>query len=295
MDRAEATGLGVAIAGHGALIAALALGLAVSANLPDRADPIEVSFVEESGLVSSAPVTSEAPAPSFGEEMGAPEEASGAEATLIEPAETEPEPVRPPTETGERRRPDVTRNAVPIRPPVQPRPTPPRTAQAQPRTPPQPRPQPRPNAQQGQAQGQRSRGFDPRRLAESLGRGPPEARGTSPDPPAQLTGAQRQQIARNISGLIAPCAARAQAPNALARSISVDLRVTVTEGGVPTGHQLLASSGTNASNRDYVDDVVAVAMRAVRACSTRIATLPDDHYAVAGGWRTFRYRFRFPG
>jgi hypothetical protein len=35
-------------------------------------------------------------------------------------------------------------------------------------------------------------------------------------------------------------------------------------------------------------------MRAVRACASRIATLPADHYGIAGGWRTFRYRFRFP-
>ena len=286
MDRAEATGLGVAVAGHAALVVALALGLAVSQR-PREDDAMEVSFVEEVGPVSTAPEMSEAPAPSFGEEVAPAEEASGATASVPEPV-TAPilAPARPPVETGERRRPDLTRNPVQLRPAV------PRLTQVQPR--PQQRPAPRPAQQAGRGQGQRSAGFDPRRLAESLGRGPAEARGAAPSAPAQLTGAQRQAISRQIGSLIAPCAARAQAPNGFARSISVDLRVTVTEVGTPTGHQLLGSSGTNESNSDYVDDVVAVAMRAVRACASRIASLPSDHYAIPGGWRTFRYRFRFP-
>lgn len=291
MDRAEVTGIGIAVAGHAGLIAALALGLAATREMAAPSDAMEVTFVEEVGPVSSAPQTEDLPAPSFGEETGAPEDASGAEASLAEALrEPVPDPARPPTETGERRRPDVTRSAVPIRPPVQPRPT--RTAEATPR-PPVRRPQP-PAATPGQGQRQRDTGWA-QRLEQSLGRGPPEATGTSRQPPAQLTGAQRQQLARNISGLIAPCASRAQAPNGFARSISVELRVSVTAAGVPTGHQLIGSSGTNGTNEDYVDDVVAVAMRAVRACASRIATLPDDHYAIPGGWRTFRYRFRFPG
>jgi hypothetical protein len=288
MDRAEATGLGVAVAGHAALVVALALGLAVSQR-PREDEAMEVSFVEEVGPASTAPEMSEAPAPSFGEELAPAQEASGATASVAAPI-TAPiaEPVRPPVETGERRRPDLTRNPVQIRPAL-----PPRVAQNQPR-PQQQRPQQRLTQRQ-----QPGRSFAD--VARSLGGGSPQGRqgspggaGTAREAPAALTGAQRQQLARNISGLIRPCAARAQAPNGFARSISVDLRVTVTEGGTPTGHQLLGSSGTNESNSDYVDDVVAVAMRAVRACASRIASLPGDHYAIPGGWRTFRYRFRFP-
>ncbi|HEY0115736.1 MAG TPA: hypothetical protein VGB54_08445 [Allosphingosinicella sp.] len=281
MDRAEATGVGVAVAGHAALIALLAFGIAVTREPTPPADAMEVSFVEDAGPVSSAPETLEEPAPTIGDEISAPAQASGADASVAEPiVPPVPEPVRPPVETGERRRPDVTRNPVTIRPQPQPR-----VVQAQPR--PQPRPSPT------QSRPQRTRTFDD--AVRVVGAGPPAARNPAPAAPAALSGAQRQQLARNISGLIAPCASRAQAPNGFARSISVDLRVTVTQAGVPTGHQLLGSSGTNESNSDYVDDVTAVAMRAVRACASRIATLPDDHYAIPGGWRTFRYRFRFPG
>ena len=63
MDRAEAAGLGVATAGHLALLAALSFGLA-AARLPvPKSDPIEVSFVDEVGLESAAPTpVAEAPA-----------------------------------------------------------------------------------------------------------------------------------------------------------------------------------------------------------------------------------------
>jgi hypothetical protein len=68
MDRAEATGLGIAVAGHAALVVALAFGLAVTQR-PQPDDAMEVSFVEEVGPVSTAPETSEAPAPALGEEL----------------------------------------------------------------------------------------------------------------------------------------------------------------------------------------------------------------------------------
>jgi outer membrane biosynthesis protein TonB len=317
MERTEATGFGVAIALHAVLI--LILSQAVQNSLEPPPPAMEVSFVEEGAIVASAPEVSETPpAPSSGEEAGPPEQASGEEAAVPEPvAPPVPEPVRPPVERPR----EVVREAVPVRPAPrpqpqpqprvareQPRPQPARAAPEQPRSQPQrpaaqPRQQPARAAQQpqrpaatppGQGQGQRNSGFNANRLAQSLGRGPPEASGTSPAPAARLSGAEQQQLARNISGLIQPCAARATPPNGLARTISVDLRVTVNPNGSPASHQLVGSSGTNDSNESYVSDVVDVAMRAVRACSTRIASLPDDQYGVAGGWRTFRYRFRFP-
>lgn len=292
-DRLEPIGFAIAILAHAALIWVLTRDR--EEDPPVEPPPMEVSFVEEVGPVSSAPEIAEAPAPSVGEEIGAPAEASGAIASIPAPAEPPaPEPIPQAPEAGERGRPDLTRSRVLTRPAP-----PPRVAQNQPR--PQPRPTPQrqqqatPQRQQaapGRGAAPRNTGFDAGRLQQSLNSGPPGSTGTSSGAPAQLTGAQRQQIARNISGLIAPCANRARAPNDFARSISVDLRVTVTASGTPTGHQLIGSSGTDSTNKDYVDDVVGVAMRAVRACASRIATLPADYYQT--GWRTFRYRFRFP-
>jgi outer membrane biosynthesis protein TonB len=92
MDRAETTGLGVALAAHGALFAALSLGLGAVTLPRITGDPIEVSFADETGLLSSAPVISqEAPAPSLAPELGAPEEAAPASAPAVAP----PLPDRP--------------------------------------------------------------------------------------------------------------------------------------------------------------------------------------------------------
>jgi hypothetical protein len=56
MDRAEATGLGVALAGHGLLLAILSLGFATATTKkPILSEPVEVSFVEEAAPQSTAP------------------------------------------------------------------------------------------------------------------------------------------------------------------------------------------------------------------------------------------------
>jgi TonB-like protein len=88
MDRADATGFGVATAGHLALLAALSLGLAGTRLPAPRNDPIEVSFVEEVGLESTAPTRSAAePAPRLASEAGPPEPAMPA------PPDVQPVPV----------------------------------------------------------------------------------------------------------------------------------------------------------------------------------------------------------
>jgi hypothetical protein len=191
-------------------------------------------------------------------------------------------------ETGERRRPDLTRNPVQIRAAPAPRVV-------------QPRPQPQqPPRQQATGGAPRER-LNLENLRRSLGGGSPQGQPGAPggsgparQPSATLSGPERQAISRQIGNLIQPCTRGANPPNAFARSISVVLEVTVTQAGAPTSHRLVSSAGTNDTNDDYVDEVVGTAMRVVRACASRIATLPDEQYAVAGGWRTFRYRFRFP-
>jgi hypothetical protein len=237
------------------------------------------------GPVTSALQPALEPAPSTGEVAPAPaEESAGAEATIPEPVRPPVvEEVRPPVETGERRRPDLTRN------PVQVRPAPPPRVAATP-----PRPQNRPAQPARPPAAQPNRGPSFADVVGRIGRPPSPSRDTAPAAPASpapLSGAQRQRISSQIGGLIQPCATRAQPPNAFARSISVVIQVTVTPSGTPTGHRLVSSSGVD-GNEEYVDDVVGVAMRAVRACAARIATLPSEYYQ--NGWRTFQYRFRFP-
>ncbi|QAY77132.1 cell envelope biogenesis protein TolA [Sphingosinicella sp. BN140058] len=157
MDRAEATGFGIAFAGHAALLALLAFGLATAKIPKPQADPIEVSFVDEVALESQSPSpTAEQPAAKLAEEEG-PVEPS-APAPMPEPLPTpqvepqpqprvEPRPAppvpaptpRPTPKPAPAPKPVPQPKAQPPKPapprPAQPRPAPPKPAQARPAQP----------------------------------------------------------------------------------------------------------------------------------------------------------------
>jgi hypothetical protein len=91
MDRAEATGFGVAALGHAALIAALSLGFTNAVQLPLTNPPIEVSFVDEVGFQSAATeIATEPPAQSVAPELGAPEDAAS-QSAMPTPDKAQPE------------------------------------------------------------------------------------------------------------------------------------------------------------------------------------------------------------
>lgn len=87
MDRAERTGLGVAVIAHAALFAALSLNLLKPPALPKLdSTPIDVSLVDETALTSSSP----APSPASPAPAPAPMESA---APAEEPAPPPPQPV----------------------------------------------------------------------------------------------------------------------------------------------------------------------------------------------------------
>jgi outer membrane biosynthesis protein TonB len=91
MDRAEATGLGVATAGHLALLAALTFGLATTRLPVPKSDPIEVSFVDEVGLESTVPTPAAVePAALLAPEEGPPEAAMPAPPQIQPVAQPQP-------------------------------------------------------------------------------------------------------------------------------------------------------------------------------------------------------------
>jgi outer membrane biosynthesis protein TonB len=124
MNRAEATGFGVATAGHLALLAALSLGFAATRIQPPKQQPIEVSFVEESAPVSSAPEPSQAtPAPKLAEVPGPPEPAAAPAPPVPAPRQAQRLPPQP--------RPQPV-HAAPAPAPIANRPPPPKPAPAPP-------------------------------------------------------------------------------------------------------------------------------------------------------------------
>lgn len=312
MERTEASGFGIALVGHVALILALKALLDTSGALtPPPA--MEVSFAEDVGLVSTAPET-EASAPAQGEEPGPAEEAAGGEASVPEPVPEPtpvPEPARTPSPSTPRDRPEeprrTARSNVPSRPTPQPRqqqqrpqPQPQRQqqrpAQAQPQRSAQAQPQrsaqaqPQRQGQPGRGQAQQSRGS---RLPSAGSFG--EDAGSNTRPAAQMTGQAAADIGSAIQRQVQPCAIRQRPPAPEAREITTSVRLRLTrEGALAAEPQVVGQDGINEDNRRYAELVRERAILAFRQCSP-LRNLPQELYDVPRGWQTFTLRFRFPG
>ncbi|HEY0326280.1 MAG TPA: hypothetical protein VGC46_09955 [Allosphingosinicella sp.] len=282
MERAEASGFGIALVGHIALIVALKFLLDTSHSLtPPPA--MEVSFAEDVGLVSTAPST-EAPAPSASDEVGPVEEASGSEAAVPEPLpEPEPEVTRAPSPSTPRDRPEeplrTRRSNVPSQPRQQPQ-----------RQQVQPRPAP-----QGQGQRQRSAGFDANRLRQSLGPGPSTSQGQSQQPSAAVASPQAQaSFVAALTRQIARCTRQQRPPAIEARSLRPVVVIRLGEDGTLEGATVRRIEGVNDSNRQYEQQARDAILRAVRACAPYTG-LPAELYAVPNGWRQPpAFRLNFP-
>ena len=131
MDRADRQGLGLALAGHLALVLALMLGLFTTKPVPMRqADTMTVQLVPDVATRSAAPKASrKAPAPPKAEEAGKPEDAAPP------PPSPKPSPPSPPKSAPPKSSPAK---------PSPPKPTPPKPTKPEPTPEPKPAPKPKP-------------------------------------------------------------------------------------------------------------------------------------------------------
>ncbi len=99
MQRAEATGLGVAVAGHLLLFGVLSLGLVTAPKpVPPLTQPVDIQIVDEVGLTDTAPDPSPVePAASVAPEVGPPIEAAPPEPVAATPPLPAPTPRPAPT------------------------------------------------------------------------------------------------------------------------------------------------------------------------------------------------------
>ncbi|HEY0044256.1 MAG TPA: cell envelope biogenesis protein TolA [Allosphingosinicella sp.] len=294
MDRTEATGFGIAFAGHAALLAILSLGFA-STQLPKvEPDPIEVSFVDEVALESTAPTPSaEAPAPRLAEVEGPVEP---------EPAPSEPAPAPTPTPV-----PPPPQPALP-----QPRPAPQPTPRPAPTAKPAPlRPQPKPAPARPQPKAAPAKPAPARPAPAKAAPAKPAAR---PAPakatPSQSAGKAQSRPTGRLSGLLTGISdsdspSRATTPPAkaagpavqasLARAIAQQLkphwkaptgadaellrttvRVSLSRTGAVTAIGTITTTGQTASNRSQVKLHQEQAVRAVRLAAP--FKLPAEFY-----------------
>jgi hypothetical protein len=262
MDRAEATGFGVSVVGHCALLAAA--WLVVSRPTPPQvSQAFEVSYVDEVGLTAASPQPAPSAQASVAPEVAPPEEAAPAPA----PAPV-PEPTLAPPRAAPRPAPSPERAAAP------PKPSPPQVAR-----------------QQGSAATQRNTGS---RLGAELLRGLGNDRNArSNSPPAATFGpAERASLRQAIAGALEYCR-RQPLPAPEANAIKVTYRVTLNVDGTPANIELLGTRNDGAPER-YETPMRGLGRAVFTQCQDRVrrAVLAADGWSGApASSRQFTYQF----
>jgi outer membrane biosynthesis protein TonB len=280
MDRAEAAGLGVAAAGHLALLAALSLGFAATRLPRGNSSPIEVDLVtEEVALESSAPsISAEAPAPILSPLEGPPELTPAPPAPELAPApQVQPAPQAP-------RAPPAAptpqpRAAAPPAPAPARRPHPPRAASRQPQ-PARPAPDgPARAAQPARPAGQ-ARGAAPRptgklnNILNGFGAGEPASKATAPA--SQKAGPPAQALAAEVRRQLKPHWQRVVPTGADAEDLRTIVTIHLGRDGRVTGIDEVRTTGITASNRPQVALHQERAKKAVTLASP--FRLPAEYY-----------------
>ena len=261
MDRAEATGFGVAVAGHAALLAALSLGFANAVTPPAMNAPIEVSFVDEVGLQSAVTeISTEPPAQSVAPELGPPEEAAPVPAET--PAPPEPRP--------------VPREAV--------KPAPAKPAETKTSS--------KPKTTSGKAK--ESRGSNLGDLLKGIGSDPSPSKSQKPTG-AVMSSQAMTSIAAAILRQVQPCANRQVKPGPGAERIRVTINLRLNrDGSLAARPRVVDRTGVDDSNRRYLDRVEDLAIATFVGCSP-LRGLPEELYDVKNGWSNFSLRYSLPG
>jgi outer membrane biosynthesis protein TonB len=243
MDRAELAGLGVATAGHLALLAALSLGFAATRLPVPKSDPIEVELVEEVGLESTSPTPTNAPpAPLLAAEPGPPE------MPAAPPVQPVPQPASAP------------RTPAPAPQPAA-RTAPPRTVPAPPKA--QPAARPAQSRSTGRLTGLLTGVSD--RESDSRSATPPVAT-AGPAVQASLQAEVRRQLKPHW-----------QSPSgADAELLRTELSIWLARDGSVTRVEVIRTTGQTPSNRPQVKLHQEQAVRAVRLASP--FNLPDKFY-----------------
>lgn len=263
IDRAEVSGVGLAIVAHAGLLALLLWFATQAPATPPvlKSQPIEVTLTDEVALVSGAPDPSPEPPAARKSPVEAPIEPDSTPQPAAEPAKPQPAPPRDAIpDPSARRRPD--------------RPAPAQTANS--------RPGNRPVTPSGRLDG--------------LDLNAPSDRPSNSNSTKVQASTMTPAALSNIGSLIVqrtqPCADRQVSPAPEANRIRVSVTLRLNRDGslagplTITGHENVDDSNSRYVTR--VDDAV----RAIFAGCSPIRGLPADLYDVPHGWRVFVLRYK---
>jgi outer membrane biosynthesis protein TonB len=294
VDRAESTGLGVALIAHLAVLAWLSSNwLAKPVPPKPLAVPVTVSLVDTVALQSSAPATVEA-APSQAPDLGPPEEAAP---PPPEPAPPVPRP-SPPEPAPPKPQPAPKPAEVAAPKPPQPKPAA-KPAPALAKTSPQPAPaKPAPkqlaanDAANDAAKAARQRGS---RLSDELLKGltdTPSPSKTVAPKGAVIDAKALASIQDAIRRQIQPCADRQVNPGPGANEIVTTLNLRLNpDGSLADDPKVVRQAGLDGENNRYARRVIDLGIAAFKACSP--LKLPSEYYQTAnGGWGNINYNWQ---
>lgn len=268
MDRAEATGFGVAFAGHALLIGVLSLGFANATHPPLMTDSIEVAFVDEIGLKAAVTEAStEDPAEAQAPEVGPPEEAAPEPVEVPEPRPTPPAP-----------QPKAAAPAPEPKPDKKPaKPAPPKAAPA--------KPAPKKSEANAAGSGKQARAS---RLGDDILKGLSDpSSGKADKPRAAVSSRNMAGLVQAIREQVKPCYVIPTGGEG-SDSIQTVLRLRFREdGGIATPPTVAEQSGITPSNRGYAKQMADAARRAVLRCAP--LKLPAELYE--GGWEDIEFVF----
>lgn len=268
MDRAERTGLGVAVIAHAALFAVLSLNLLKPPALPKLdSTPIDVSLVDETALTSSSP----APSPAAPAPASAPMESAAPEAQAEEPAPPPPQPVAKPAP---KQAPAPTPKPV-AKPPVQQKPA--------------VKPAPQKTAAKPPAKPQQTASRPPvrkpglsRSLVEGLEDSPAQGKAAKANPSkatgvsaAQMTGAQKASLNAQIYRQLKPFWKPPSGADAEQLVTFLEVRLN-KDGSLAGDPQVLEQKGITDSNRAQAKLHAERAIQAVRRAAP--FDLPSEYY-----------------
>ncbi len=278
MDRAEAAGLGLSLAGHVALIAVLALGLFTLTRPPVVPPPaIDVDIVADDVALQSATPQPAPPAPRVAPEVGPPEEAAPPE-PVVAPPVPRPEPAPRVTPAPAPRptpmaKPAPVRPAPPVAKPVTARPAPVAA-------PADNRPRRRPGIDRSLVAGLRDTpGAPTARPSPS-----PAPAAAAPIGPAQLAG-----LAAAIRRQVQPCADRIVSPGPGAERIVTKLNLQMRPDGSFAVAPRVISQVTDGDNARYGARVGELARAAFVQCAP--FELPA---ALYDGWKNINLNYKLP-
>jgi outer membrane biosynthesis protein TonB len=268
MDRAEATGFGVATLGHAALLAALTLGFANVVRPPVMNDPMEVEFVDEVGLESAAPVPSLAEAaPRLAETEGPVEP--------VAPPPTPPPPIPVPEPLPQPKAVEPAPAPKAVERPKPPKPAPAKAKAAPAKAPPQ-KAAPAKAAPPKQDSAAKAKSQPKGRLSGILtGISDRETASRATAPPAQKAGpAVQASLVAAVRRQVKP---HWKAPTgADVELLRTELSIRLAKDGSVTDIDVLRTTGQNASNRPQVKLHQEQAVKAVRLASP--FNLPAEYY-----------------